>query len=630
MRKFIIISLLCGIGLFASASFFNVATARQDSKFKRSSKPIANQYIVVLNEDHVGRSAETTVVEAEAYFLSSVYGGSVRDVYSTAIKGYAAMMSPAEAEALSRSERVAFVEEDAEISVSSTQVNAPWNLDRVDQRSLPLDTSYQYSQDGAGAHVYILDTGIRISHQDFGGRANVVFDALNDGQNGLDCNGHGTHVAGTVGGATYGVAKGVSLHSVRVLPCGGSGQISDLITGVDWVTANRINPAVANISITAPGSSPAMETAISNSIASGVTFTIAAGNSAWDACDYTPARTPNAITVAATAEADQRALYSNYGPCVDLFAPGNSVISTGHASDSATRVLSGTSMSAPLVAGIAAIYRSANLSANPAAVRQAINAATTTGVVTGIDGTSPNKLLYSWLSGGPVPTPTPTPTATPTPTPTPTPAGAGQIKIKKRVLNPGGGPSANAVFPYAATNIPTSSFTLINDQEFVDPSVPGSSQVVSVTESSVAGWRLVSVECVEVAGGSPNIPNTTVDLTSRRANIAVEDGETVTCTFTSEELIPTAGDATVSGRIVDNRGYGARGVTLSLFNAASGEVAYTTTNAFGFYSFSELEVTNFYVLSALGFKRYTIVDNERSFVLNDDLANMDFVAESTW
>ena len=629
MRKLTILSLVFAASLFAAGSFLSIPTSGQKSKLNRSNQPIPNQYIVVLNDDFVGRSAEGAQVEAEAQFLSSVYGGAVRSVYSNALKGYSATMSPLEAEALSRNERVLFVEEDSVISVSATQVNAPWNLDRVDQRNLPFDTSYQYTQTGTGAHVYIVDTGIRISHQEFGGRANVVFDALSDGQNGLDCNGHGTHVAGTVGGATYGAAKNVFLHSVRVLPCGGSGQISDLIRGVDWITANRVNPAVANISITAPGTSPAMESAISSSISSGVVYTIAAGNNQWNACDYTPARTPNAITVAATAEADDRALYSNYGPCVDLFAPGNAVTSAGIASDSATRVLSGTSMSAPLVAAIAAIYRAANPSASPANVAAAINSATTTGVVTNIDGTSPNKLLYSWLSGGPTPTPTPTPTVTPSPTPTPTPTESGRITVRKRIRNSSGGTSSTTAFPYEATNIPTSNFSLISNQEFTDPSIPGGAPIVTVTEAEVAGWRLVAVECVEVAGSTPNIPNTTVDLANHRANIAVESGESVTCTFTSEELIPTAGEATVSGRVVNSRGHGVRAITLSLFNAATGETQFAVTNNFGFYTFSELEVSSFYVVTALGSKRYTISDNQRSFMLNDDLANVDFLAEDS-
>ena len=271
MRKLIFLSLAVAFSLMAVATFLPVKTSGQKWKFHRSIEPIPNQYIVVLNEDLVGRNAVEVEVDAEAQFLSSLYGGQVRGIYANALKGYSVTMSPTEAEALSRNERVQYVEEDSVVTVSSTQPNAGWNLDRIDQRNLPLDTNYSYTQTGAGAHVYVIDTGIRITHQEFGGRANVVFDAINDGN--LDCNGHGTHVAGTVGGATFGVAKNVSLHSARVLRCDGSGAVSDIVSAVDWITAHRINPAVVNISITAAGSLPPLETAVTNSIASGVVYT---------------------------------------------------------------------------------------------------------------------------------------------------------------------------------------------------------------------------------------------------------------------------------------------------------------------------------------------------------------------
>jgi hypothetical protein len=304
-------------------------------------------------------------------------------------------------------------------------------------------------------------------------------------------------------------------------------------------------------------------------------------------------------------------------------------MSAGIASDTATRVMSGTSMSAPMVAGSAAVYRATNPSANPATVAQVLTSTATAGVVTNIDSTSPNRLLYSWLSGAPAPTPTPTPTATPTasPSPTATPAQIGRITIKKRVRNLSGGPSSTTAFPYEATNIPTSNFTLVDNQEFTDPSVPSTAQVVAVTEQAVSGWRLVSIECVELAGQTPNIPNTTVDVQNKRANISVEDGETVTCTFTSEELIPTAAHATVGGRIVDQDGRGVRGVSVTLLDASTGEIRYVLSNNFGYYYFSDVEVANFYVLTAVNSKRYAIENNERSFVLHDDLADVDFIAE---
>ncbi|HKX82987.1 MAG TPA: S8 family serine peptidase, partial [Pyrinomonadaceae bacterium] len=402
-------------------------------------------------------------------------------------------------------------------------------------------------------------------------------------------------------------------------------QISDIIAAVDWLTANRVNPAVANISITAPGTSPAMESAITNSISAGITYTIAAGNSGWLACDYTPARTVNAITVGATSDTDFRPNYSNYGACVDIFAPGHNVLSANHANDTATASKSGTSQAAPLVAGIAAVYRAANPSASPATVAQALLSTATTGTVTNLGDGSPNKLIYSWLSGGP--SPTPSPTATPTPTPTPVPS-SGQLRIRKRTVRSGGGPASTASFPYAATNIPTTNFVLVDNQEFSDPNVQGSSQVIAVTEDSVQGWRLASIECVETAGSGPNVSNTTVDLTNRRANILVEPGEIVDCTFTSEELVPTAANITISGRVSDDRGRGIKGIRLSLQNAATGEVLYISTNSFGLYSFSEVPVGTFYIVTAFETKKWSIPNNTRTFIAEEDLVGIDFTVES--
>jgi len=627
-----ILSLAFAIGLIAAGSFLSFHTsATQKSKFFRSVQPVAGQYIVVLDDNYVGRSASAPEVEAEAQYLSSLHGGDIRGVYSNALRGFSMSMTAEQAEALSRNERVLFVEEDSEVSISASQANAPWNLDRVDQRSLPLSTTFDYSQTGAGAHVYVIDTGIRTTHQEFGGRANVVYDAINDGQN--DCNGHGTHVAGTAVGSTYGVAKNAFVHSARVLNCTGQGQISSIIEAVDWITAHRINPAVVNISITAAGAVPSMEMAITNSINSGVVYTVSAGNSNWNACDYSPGRTPGVITVGASTLEDERASFSNHGSCVDIFAPGYNIISAGIANDTSVRWLNGTSMAAPMVAGAIAVYRASNPSANAATVAQALNNTATAGILTNIDTISPNKLLYSWMSGGaaPTPTPTPTPTVTPTPTPTATPAPApGRITIKKRVQTPNGGTSSSTAFPYSATNIPTPSFSLTGNQEFIEPNVPVSGQVVAVTEDNVAGWRLLSVECVEVAGGTPNVPNTTVDLVNRRANIRVENEEQVTCTFTSEQLAPTASEGVVSGRILNTRGKGVRGIGLTLFDATSGETFYASTNTFGFYSFTGLELTDFYVITAHPSKRYSIIDNNRSFTLNEDLLNVDFVAQQIW
>ncbi|HET7487133.1 MAG TPA: S8 family peptidase [Acidimicrobiales bacterium] len=363
---------------------------------------IPGRYIVVFRKGTPAAAAAAARAEATGR------GANVTAVYTHALDGFAAALSPAAVDALRRNPNVELVEADATVQAVDTQAGATWGLDRIDQRALPLDGSYTYDNTASPVTAYVIDTGILTTHTQFGGRASGGYTAIADGNGTTDCNGHGTHVAGTIGGSTYGVAKQVSLVAVRVLGCDGSGSNSGVIAGVDWVTGNHQagQPAVANMSL-GGGISSALDTAVANSIADGVTYAIAAGNSNANACNYSPARVAAAVTVGATTSSDARASYSNYGTCLDLFAPGSSITSAWYSSDTATNTISGTSMATPHVAGAAALYLQANPTATPSAVRDALVAVATPSVVTSAGTGSPNRLLYSRLNGTPPPPPPP-------------------------------------------------------------------------------------------------------------------------------------------------------------------------------------------------------------------------------
>src|SRR5262245_57363311 len=365
-------------------------------------RAIPDCYVVVLKRGAAvrpGGGVAGLTVSQLAIGAAARHGGTVGHVYETALQGYSICLPQRGAEALAADPHVELVEQEQVFEPVVTQSNATWGIDRIDQRNLPLSGTYTYNFTGAGVHAYIIDTGIRATHQNFGGRVSSQgFTAINDGNGTNDCNGHGTHVSGTVGSSTYGVAKGVTLHAVRVLACTGSGATSGVIAGVDWVTQNRILPAVANMSL-GGGASAALDTAVNNSINSGVTYAIAAGNSNANACNSSPARVPAALTVGATTMTDARASFSNFGTCVDVFAPGSSITSTWSTSDTATNTISGTSMATPHVTGVAALYLQQFGNQSPSAVAQAIVNNATTGVVTNPGSGSPNRLLHSLFGG---------------------------------------------------------------------------------------------------------------------------------------------------------------------------------------------------------------------------------------
>jgi subtilisin family serine protease len=350
-------------------------------------------YIVVL-ESSVASPA------AVAQEQAARFGGSVSYVYTHALKGYALTLPEAAVSALAADPRVQYVEPDGVMTVDTTQTGATWGIDRIDQRSLPLSGTYTYFATGSGVKAYIIDTGIRFTHTQFGGRAIKGVDEVTPGGSASDCNGHGTHVSGTVGGSTYGVAKAVTLVAVRVLGCNGSGSTSGVIAGVDWVTGNHAagTPAVANMSLGGSASS-SLDTAVNNSINDGVSYAIAAGNgdifgNAQNACNFSPARVAAAMTISATDRTDTKASWANYGSCVDWFAPGVSITSAWYSSDTATNTISGTSMATPHTTGVAALYLQGNPTASPATVRTTLFNLTTKGIVKNSNTTN-NHLLFT-------------------------------------------------------------------------------------------------------------------------------------------------------------------------------------------------------------------------------------------
>ncbi|AZQ33724.1 S8 family peptidase [Streptomyces cyaneochromogenes] len=353
-----------------------------------SATAIKDSYIVTLK-----KSAGLKASSAAGKDVVEEYGGTVKRTFTKALNGYSATLSATEAKRLAADPAVASVEQNQRVHADATQSNAPWGLDRIDQAALPLSGTYTYPDSaGSGVTAYVIDTGVRITHQQISGRATYGYDAVDGDTTASDGNGHGTHVATTIAGSTYGVAKQAKIVAVRVLDNSGSGTTAGVIAGIDWVTNNHSGPSVANMSL-GGGASASLDTAVRNSIASGVTYAVAAGNSSANASSYSPARVTEAITVGATTSSDARASYSNYGSVLDIFAPGSSITAGWYTSDTATNTISGTSMATPHVAGAAAVYLASHTSATPAAVASALTSGATTNVVTSPGSGSPNRLL---------------------------------------------------------------------------------------------------------------------------------------------------------------------------------------------------------------------------------------------
>lgn len=551
------------------------------------------------------RYAAETDVPAEVARLKTE-GIGVGRSFSHALRGAVVTATPAQAAALARSARVASVEVDAPITVSATQQPAPWGLDRVDQRALPLSGSYSWTSAGAGVSAYVVDTGVLAAHTEFAGRVATGWTAVADGRGTGDCNGHGTHVAGTVAGTTYGVAKAATIVPVRVLDCTGSGFNSDVVAGLDWIAANHSagTPAVVNMSL-GGAASAAVDSALQGVITDGVTAVVAAGNSAVDACGGSPARLPAAVTVAASDSADHQASFSNFGSCVDLYAPGVGIVSASYTSTTATASMSGTSMAAPHAAGAAAVLLSQNPALTPAQVASELTSNATAGAITGAGAGTPNRLLYVGAAAAPAPAPAPVlpaPTVTaksPAAQSTAVPVASNVTATFNKTVQ-GVGAGTFVLRNAAGTAIPaTVSYNATTTTATLDPSanlaadVTYTATLVGGTTAirDTAGTPLATTSWTFTTGPAPTVtgftPGSNSILVRRNNNLSVTFSEPVQGVSTATFTVKNAATGAMVPAAVYRNGTSNQWI-LDPQNALTAKTKYTVTVTGGGASIRDL------------------------------------------